>query len=474
MPSIEDLQARREEIERRLEDIRRETQGSVMPAELREESADLFDEVRQIDAAIAEDREMERRMREMRDRGGIEAEAPPRRDYDRGYNGSSKRDELPWRNLYDLNEYRAHSRTEEQHRGLLREGAMKVLERATFPDPRVDSTAARDHIHRLLERDHHGELAARIIATGGDTYQRAFGKFWAQIPLTSEEERALSLTTTAGGFAVPYVLDPTIIPISNGSVNPLRQIARVERVTSNEWRGVTSAGVTAHYRAEAAETTDDSPTLGQPTANPERVDVFIPFSVEIGMDWPNLQAEMGRLVADAKDDVEADKFINGLGHASNEPQGLLVGATAVVATVAATAFSVADLYALENALPPRFRSRARIIANRLQYSRVRQFDTAGGANLWARLADGLPPELLNYPAYEDSGMPSTLTSGSSIITMGDFSNFLIVDRVGMNAELIPHLLGSNRRPTLQRGLVFWWRNTSAVLAWQSFRTLKVT
>ena len=56
-------------------------------------------------------------------------------------------------------------------------------------------------------------------------------------------------------------------------------------------------------------------------------------------------------------------------------------------------------------------------------------------------------------------------SGSTVATLGDFSYFAIVDRVGLNIEFIPHLFGgSNRYPTGQRGLYMYWRTSSQVLS----------
>src|SRR5690606_6995197 len=127
---------------------------------------------------------------------------------------------------------------------------------------------------------------------------------------------------------------------------------------------------------------------------------------------------------------------------------------------------------LEEALPPRFRARAAFLANRSIYNLVRQFDTAGGADLWVRLGDGLPPELIGYPAYEVSTMPGgTPDVGDRYLLFGDFSQFLIVDRVGMSVELVPHLFGSNQRPTGQRGIYAVWRNNSKILTDNAFRVL---
>ncbi len=49
-------------------------------------------------------------------------------------------------------------------------------------------------------------------------------------------------------------------------------------------------------------------------------------------------------------------------------------------------------------------------------------------------------------------MDSTVVAGAKPLIVGDFASFLIVDRLGMSIELIPHLFGANRRPTGQRGL----------------------
>jgi HK97 family phage major capsid protein len=88
---------------------------------------------------------------------------------------------------------------------------------------------------------------------------------------------------------------------------------------------VSSAGVTAEFAAELTETTDNSPTLAQPTVSTEKAQAWVPFSIEIGQDWASLQTELARLFADAKATLEADKFLNGSG--TNEPKGVYAGLT---------------------------------------------------------------------------------------------------------------------------------------------------
>jgi HK97 family phage major capsid protein len=192
--------------------------------------------------------------------------------------------------------------------------------------------------------------------------------------------RAMSLTAANGGYAVPYELDTTILNTNNGVINPIRNLARVQQISVDEWRGITSTGVTASYVAEASESTDNSPTLAQPTVSTERAHAFVPFSIEIGMDWNGLQDDMTELFRDAKDVLEAGKFVSGTG--TNEPFGVLTGTTTTVAAATGLTLTLANLYSLKNALPPRYRNSgsAAFLANVAILDRVRQFDTVGSAD----------------------------------------------------------------------------------------------
>lgn len=300
----------------------------------------------------------------------------------------------------------------------------------------------------------------------------------------------LLATTTTGGYAVVYELDPTFIRTSNFSVNPFRAISRsVTLAGTSEWRGVTSAGITASYVAEAAEATDNSPTLGQPAAIAQRAQAFVPFSIEAGEDIAGLQGELAGAIQDAKDDLEALEFTTGAG-TTTHPQGILVGATSTTSTATTGTLVIADMYTVEQALKPRSRPRAVWVANRFFYNKVRAFDTAGGAGMWyggvgsyagpfsQGLGNNVPTDgsisqtLMGYRAYEDSAMASALTTLNKIAVIGDFSKFVIVDRIGMNIEIAPLLFGaSNRFPTGQRGLFAYWRNTSKVVDPSAFQIL---
>lgn len=330
--------------------------------------------------------------------------------------------------------------------------------------------AHRERAEHLV-RSLNPSIALRLAATGSDIYRDAFAKRIADPygrNLTTEEAnaeaRAASLTDNAGGYAVPFTLDPTIILTSDGSVNPFRQISRVVPVTTDTWNGVSTAGVSAAFGAEATAITEGSPTLAQPSIQVHKARAVIDYSVEIGMDWPGFQSDMLMLLQDAKDTLEATKFAVGAGNGSNEPVGIvtaLTGTGSEINVSTSEALVAADLYAMEEALGPRFRPNASFVANKAIYNLIRQFDTAGGAALWERIGAGMPSQLLGYNAYEASAMDgaynAAATANNYIAILGDFRNYVIADRVGMSVENVPHRVDGDGKLTGQRALFAWWR-----------------
>ncbi len=475
--TIEDLETRQEEIRGRLAQIHEEFRGKLFSDEATTEWNDLGEE-------LDGNKKLITQMRAREDFILGAAGEPARQE--RGADFTAGRPRVSDDAIYDLVAIRNSARSAEDEGKLLRDNALRSVERSQFPHERASREDCQGHIEGLMERfegdsGQQVEFARRILLTGSPIYKRAFAKTLAGVNLSPEESRALSLTAASGGYAVPYTIDPTVILTSSGAVNPLRQMARVVSITGNEWRGITSAGVTASYDAELAEVSDDTPSIGQPVANVEKAQAFIEYSIEAGEDWGSLQTEMAKMLQDAKDRLEATKFVLGAGHGSNEPEGLLVGATGTVAAGTA-AFAIAHLYTLEEALDARWQPNAEFLAHRGMYNRIRQFDTTGGSALWMRIGEGIGnggggntnAQLLGYPAWQSSAYTNALTAATKILTFGDFNQFLIVDRIGLNVEIVPHLMGASRRPIGARGLYAYWRNTSKVLVPSAFKTLVTT
>tara|TARA_R110000803_G_scaffold85315_3_gene151643 strand:- start:1272 stop:2702 length:1431 start_codon:yes stop_codon:yes gene_type:complete len=351
-----------------------------------------------------------------------------------------------------------------------------------------DQKTQAEHVMRSAEGDRDGSVARHIVATGNPEYRSAFVKaLGGEADMWSNEERAAvqavraaSLTNNAGGFAVPFTLDTTIIDTGSHSTNPFRQISRVVQTTTDSWNGVSSAGITASWDAEAAEVSDDAPTLAQPSIPVYKGAAFVPFSIEIGQDWAGMESDVRTMIMRAKDDLEGAAFVSGNG--TSAPQGVttaLDGTASEIAPTTAEAFAAADVYKLESALEARYGSNAAWIAHKVYYNAVRQFDTSGGSALWETIGGGRPGQLLGYDAFESSDMDSVLpdstaTADNFAMLLGDFSNYVIVDRIGMSIELIPHLFATaNNRPSGQRGFYAHFRTGAEVVNINGIKMLSI-
>ena len=378
--------------------------------------------------------------------------------------------------IYDLSTIRSSLAEPQKARGELNDRARRAIESMTFPGALASREECQAQMEHLLEavQDPQGSLARRILATSNPSYKEAFGN-WIASGGTQFQATSMQVGVDGnGGYAVPVELDPTIINTSDGAVNPYRRISRIVQTTAKEWEGVSSTGVTATRRAETAEVGDNAPTLDQPTVKPTRVDVFIPFTISLETSWGGMRGELANLIQDAKDVEEASSFTSGNGTAPN-PEGLLTGATVTVDTASTATFASVDLDSAEEALGPRFQSRAQWVGNRAIYNLVRHFDDAGGPDLWVRVAEGLNHggntgrTLLGYAANECSAMGTTHASNDTLLVFGDFSKFLIVDKLGLNMELVPHLFATaNNLPNGQRGFLAYWFNSCKVLAPEAF------
>lgn len=395
-------------------------------------------------------------------------------------------------NIWDLSGMRREFETPEAESREMHDRALRAVEMAHFPHPKANREDAQGNIEHMLgdgESRKGSDVAKYVLYTGSPEYKRAFVKVLSGEPRTASEEaslvRAMSLTTTSGGFAVPFVLDTSLIPTSNGAVNPYRQVANVETISVDEWRGVSSGGITAAFQAEAAAATDQSPTLAQPTVSTEMGRVNIPYSIEIGMDWGDFAGSLSRDIQDAKDTLEASKFAVGTG--TNEPFGVVVGATTVFTSSSTNVLFAADLYGVHDALGPRFRQNAVWIMNNAILSKIRQLDTAGGsAMLTSNLQERSSAEpgsftdgranvnVFGKPVYEASGQSGAMTTGQLIAVLGDFRYYKIIDRIGLTVVDAGYAQDATTgMPTGQKFLFAYWRTGAKVLSANAFRTLKL-
>lgn len=359
-----------------------------------------------------------------------------------------------------------------------RDKALKALEtvsKGIVSDQNVDYLSRSfDQLDALRDGDY---IARRLLMTENPAYRTGFMKRSTQgtdALLTQEEHAALAEfrdyevrraasegTTTAGGFGVPILIDPTVILTSGALDAPVVRVSRVENITTQIWKGVSSAGMTWSFDAEASAVSDDTPTFAQPTATTYMARGFIPYSIEIGMDYPNFAREMGRLLEQGYTDLLAVKTISGNG--TSEPRGIVTALDAntndEVVTTTDGSFGAVDVFKVWNALPERWRSRATWLMSVSVESAIRQFSTSGVGSYFTvdLTADGIsvingrPVVITDYMPSFSGAVPGT-TGAANILVVGDFSNYLIAQRAGMSVEQVPMLFDvTNNLPTGSRG-----------------------
>jgi HK97 family phage major capsid protein len=254
-----------------------------------------------------------------------------------------------------------------------------------------------------------------------------------------------------GAYALPLQLDSSIVLTNSGVVGPFRKLGRTVIGTSNTWNGVSSAGVTSSWVAEAAVVPDATPTLGQIVITPFKQASWAYGSFEV-MDDTELSAQLPMLFADGKTRLENTAFAVGTG--TTQPYGVVTAAAADAGTGVLTNTMI---YGLHGNLPPRFRvgdsSRPAWISNVSMMNAARQLIPGTGMTTSIvndNTSDGIP-EMLSIDFYEASAMVGGST-GNRELALADFSQFIIVDRIPTVILAEPLVKDTaTQRPTGQRG-----------------------
>lgn len=386
----------------------------------------------------------------------------------------------------------------------LDDGLAGDVRRLTVPEARdralrtLDDRTATMHLsgeqksdlERKVRRD--PDIARRILVTEHDDYRSAWQKLVTHPRpiLSPEEQRAVlaweeyrtmgEVTPGAGGFGIPVFIDPSIILTEQGDANPFLQVAKQVNVNTNIWKGVSSAGVSWSFDTEGAEVSDDSPTLLQPSVTVHTARGFIPFSIEVGQDYPGFADEMATLLASGYDDLLCSKFSSGSG--SGEPKGIITAldadTTAEVLMTTLGALGEVDIYAAWAALPQRFRQRASWMMSVGVNNAIRRMGTANVFHASTiNLQDEWVDRLFNRRVYEGSYFPDVVATTGHVnqLVVGDFSNYVIARRAGMTVELVPLLFGvTTGRPTGQRGWFAYARIGGDVATSKAFKLLNQT
>jgi HK97 family phage major capsid protein len=242
------------------------------------------------------------------------------------------------------------------------------------------------------------------------------------------------VTTSRDVMTWPRVKYSTATDDSTGNIytSPVRMT----------WTGESPASSTTH------RVTD--PVLGQINIPVNTAMASLPLS-------NNLMEDAAADVTGLASDLMAEAFGLGedytflLGSGISQPYGLITNvdgtdqiASSISGATTSPFYTFGGLLNLEAAFPAQYERGAVWLGNKATFNFLRQVTTASPTiPVWNGIMNGaldaMPATLLNYPIYKSEFMPASTGSGNFPLVLGDFSGYLIVDRVGMSVQRLSEL-----------------------------------
>lgn len=358
----------------------------------------------------------------------------------------------------------------------------------------LSDSQSEDLVKKLNGRSRVAKDIAELVAqTGSEEYREAFEAVLASPHSVAalgelqargaelEKRAAIQTAGVSGALHVPYQLDPTLILNNAGVVDPMRAISRNVQISgTDKWAAPTSAGITAALVGESVAFTDNSPTYTSTVIQTYKAGAHAFGSWEAMAD-SGAADDLGMMFADAKVRFEAGYFATGTG--SSQPQGVVVFASNATSIFAGTSgaansadLTAADIYSIQANLSPRWRGESSWVSSLNVAHTIRQLGTSTNFHAFSLdITQAGPPQLLGRPYYENSSMDTVVASGSTdfALLLGDFSQFVIVDRVGMTIQYNPAVTSGSKFLTGESSWTCWWRFGSGGLVQDAFRLYKI-
>jgi HK97 family phage major capsid protein len=321
------------------------------------------------------------------------------------------------------------------------DGMRGRLESGLTPVPNQDAEARGSVDGKTSEYREVFEKMVRFGPTSLDKEERAvFEKEGFD-----HEQRAQSTGTgSEGGFFVPEGFSNEIDvalkaygPLLDGSV-----VRRYDTASGNPipWPTVDDTNQTGDLLAENAAATDDGSkdfTVGSETLSSYGYNsgiVRVPLQLLRDSAF-NMDSLLADLFSERMGRTGNTALTTGTG--SNQPQGLVTGASAGNTTASATAITSDEVIDLQHEVDPAYRMspKAAWMFNDSTLKAVRKLKDGQGNYLWMRgdVSGGVPNTLLDKPYHINQAMANIATATNPIV-FGDLNRF-VVRRIG-NYQLV--------------------------------------
>lgn len=383
--------------------------------------------------------------------------------------------------------------------GVYRASAGELASRAQDAIERMsDVDDSRRQSMAVIAERAEGNPAQLLLATTSPSYRSAFGKLLLNegrldrlndterqaIEATEPLRRAMSAgTNNTGGFLVPTDIEPSVTLSSDGTNNPVYNLARKVQTTGTTYRVVQAPNAAWSWDGENTEVSDDTPTFANTDITLHVAQGFVPVSFAAQQSIGGAMSVASDALMGGWNDLIGAALTTGSG--SSQPFGIVTalaasaGGASLVTPGTAETFAVGDVYKVHESLPSRHRRNASWLAHIATIADIRQFADDDGHALLARLGDGEPPRLLGRPLFENEDMDdsSTInaaaTAANYILIEGDFQHYVIAEGWGSMVRIIPDVFGGNGRPLGASGVYMSTRLGADSVLDGAFRMLNV-
>lgn len=274
-----------------------------------------------------------------------------------------------------------------------------------------------------------GGKRVRTKRTMSEEYFDGFHK-WIASGGTEMSAALVEGTQSAGGYAVPIVVDDQIVPLAPQEM-AIRRLATVLPTTSDIKFPTKTAFGSAAIKAETSSFGGGAPTIGQFTLSAFMVGAQNDLSWELAQDVPAFQSFLTQDMLLSQQMLEESYYVSGSG--SGQPQGLIgnVGVGVVeeadsnsnLVTINGCLDLIGKLNAIYHANATWVMQRATSIILRKAQVEANLFEP-----VFTRV--GTQDYCFGYPVEYVTDMPAP-TRGNTPILFGDFKRgYLIGDRGG--------------------------------------------
>jgi HK97 family phage major capsid protein len=308
---------------------------------------------------------------------------------------------------------------------------------------------------KFLPSDLAGALHSMIVSGGKNVDSRLMEFFdpvggGIRLPRTfvdpTQVEAALyEGASTAGGYAVPIVVDDQIVPLAPQEMS-VRKIAMVIPTQSDIKIPTKTAFSTATAKAETSSFTESEPTLGQFTLSAYMAGVLQEISWELAQDVPAFQAFAVDDMLLAQAMYEENLYVNGTG--SGQAQGLIgnvgAGYGPQEPDTNGNNVSTTGILNLIGTLNEAYHANASFLMARPTGVIIRKAQMQSNLFFPAFTSIGGQDYLFGYPVNYSAYMPAA-TRGNTPVLFGDFKRgYIIGDRggSGINVKVLDQPLAS--------------------------------